>query len=61
MSDAYVIEVHSNTIGLVVRDDGGFRFFAATADYARLEGELFKSPRHAETAAREMRRSSRSS
>jgi hypothetical protein len=56
-SDNYVIEVRPNAVGItvqagiVVRDGGRFRFFAATGAFNSLEGQLFKSPREAEKAA----------
>ena len=51
MSDTYIIEVRSKAAGIVVRDQGGYRFFAATHDYNRLEGQLFRNAREAERAA----------
>ncbi|MDI1262846.1 MAG: hypothetical protein PS018_06275 [bacterium] len=54
MSDSYVIEVFSQTAGIVVRDPGGFRFFAASHRFNRLEGRLFRNPREAERAARQL-------
>lgn len=58
MSDNYVIEVRPKSAGItvqagiVVRDDEGFRFFAASHAFDALEGRVFKSPRAAERAAR---------
>jgi hypothetical protein len=51
MSDTYIIEVRSKAAGIVVREQGGYRFFAATHDYNRLEGQLFRNAREAERAA----------
>jgi hypothetical protein len=51
MSDTYIIEVSSKAAGIVVRDMGGYRFFAATHRFNRLEGQLFRSAREAERAA----------
>jgi hypothetical protein len=57
MFDNYIIEIQpaaaGTTIsaGVVVRDGQGFRFFAATHAFARLEGQLFATPRAAERAA----------
>jgi hypothetical protein len=51
MSDTYIIEVRSKAAGIVVRDQGGYRFFAANHDYNRLEGQLFRNAREAERAA----------
>jgi hypothetical protein len=51
MSDSYIIEVGSRAAGIVVRDQTGFRFFAAAPQFFRLEGRLFRSAREAERAA----------
>jgi hypothetical protein len=51
MSDAYIIEVRSQAAGIVVRNPGGFRFFAATHKFNALEGQLFRTARDAERAA----------
>jgi hypothetical protein len=51
MSDAYVIEVRSAPAGLVVRDRGRFRFFAATDAFLGLDGRTFRNPQEAERAA----------
>jgi hypothetical protein len=51
MSDSYIIEVSSQPAGIVVRDPGGFRFFAASRRFDRLEGQLFRNAREAERAA----------
>jgi hypothetical protein len=51
MSDTYIIEVSSKPAGIVVRDGGGYRFFAATHDFNPLEGRYFRSARDAERAA----------
>jgi len=51
MSDAYIIEVQSAAAGLVVRDKGLYRFFAANATFAELDGLAFNNPADAETAA----------
>jgi hypothetical protein len=54
MSDTYIIEVSSQTAGIVVRDADGYRFFAATHRFDRLEGQLFRNAREAERAARRL-------
>jgi hypothetical protein len=54
MSDTYIIEVSSQAAGIVVRDRGGFRFFAATDRFNALEGQVFRSAREAERAARRL-------
>ena len=51
MSDTYIIEVASQTAGIVVRDPNGYRFFAATHRFNPLEGQLFRNAREAERAA----------
>ncbi|QPF86291.1 hypothetical protein IC762_08385 [Bradyrhizobium genosp. L] len=54
MSDSYVIEVSSQTAGIVVRDIRGYQFFAASHRFARLEGQIFRNAREAERAARRL-------
>jgi hypothetical protein len=51
MSDTYIIEVLSKAAGIVVRDLGGYRFFAATHRFNSMEGRLFRTAREAERAA----------
>jgi hypothetical protein len=52
MSQAYVIEVHDRTAGIVARDERGFRFFSSERLFDSLEGRQFRSAREAEQAAR---------
>ena len=54
MSDTYIIEVASQAAGIVVRDAGGYRFFAASHRFNPLEGQLFRNAREAERAARRL-------
>ena len=54
MSDSYIIEVSSQPAGIVVRGPGGYRFFAASHHFSRLEGQLFRNAREAERAARRL-------
>ncbi|OPY96725.1 hypothetical protein A5906_01400 [Bradyrhizobium sacchari] len=54
MPDSYIIEVNSETAGIVVRGQGGYRFFAASHQFNRLEGQLFRNAREAERAARKL-------
>jgi hypothetical protein len=54
MSDTYIIEVFSQPAGIVVRDPKGFRFFAASHRFYRLEGQVFRNAREAERAARRL-------
>jgi hypothetical protein len=51
MSDTYIIEVRSQAAGIVVRDRGGYRFFAASHRFNSIEGQLFRNAREAERAA----------
>ncbi len=51
MSHAYVIEVHSQTAGIIVRDGRDYCFFASDRDFDALEGRSFPSPKEAEKAA----------
>jgi len=52
MSQNYIIEIHEQAAGIVVRDGSKFRFFAATRAFNPLEGRLFKNPREAERAVK---------
>jgi hypothetical protein len=54
MSDTYIIEVSSQAAGIVVRAPGGYRFFAASQRFNRLEGQIFRNAREAERAARRL-------
>jgi hypothetical protein len=54
MSDTYIIEVSSQAAGIVVRAPGGYRFFAASHRFNRLEGQIFRNAREAERAARRL-------
>jgi len=51
MSDCYIIEVGSQPAGIVVRTTEGYRFFAASHRFNRLEGQTFRNAREAERAA----------
>ena len=51
MSKAYIIEVHSQTAGIVTVDEGGVRFFSSDRAFDRLDGQKFRSARDAERAA----------
>jgi hypothetical protein len=51
MSDSYIIEVRSEPAGIVVRDRTGYRFFAASETFQRMEGQYFRSAREAEREA----------
>jgi hypothetical protein len=54
MSDSYIIEISSEAAGIVVRGPGGYRFFAASRRFSRLEGQVFRNAREAERAARRL-------
>jgi hypothetical protein len=54
MSDCYIIEVGSRPAGIVVRDPDGYRFFAASQRFYRMDGRLFHNAREAEHAARRL-------
>jgi len=54
MSDSYIIEVSSEAAGIVVRGPGGYRFYAASHRFSRLEGQVFRNAREAERAARRL-------
>jgi hypothetical protein len=41
MSDSYIIEVGSKPAGIVVRDPDGYRFFAASPRFYRMEASYF--------------------
>ena len=57
MASAHVIEVDDRTAGIVVREHGGFRFFASERAFHPLEGALFRTIDQAARAARERLRS----
>jgi hypothetical protein len=52
MPKAYVIEIHDRTAGIITGDERGFRFFSSERAFDSLDGREFRSPRHAERAAR---------
>jgi len=54
MSDTYIIEVGSQPAGIIVRTPDGYRFFAASHRFNRLEGQIFRNAREAERAARRL-------
>ena len=51
MFSHYVIEADEQQAGLVILERGGFRFYAANARFAGLEGRLFGSALEATRAA----------
>jgi hypothetical protein len=56
MSKSYIIEINSQPAGIVVRDRSGYRFFAASPRFSRMEGQVFRSAREAERAAAQLSR-----
>jgi hypothetical protein len=54
VSETYIIEVGGQAAGIVVRNPGGFCFFAANPQFLALEGQLFRNAREAERAARRL-------
>jgi hypothetical protein len=50
---AYIIETAEIAVGVVVRQDNGYRFFASDRRAQPLDGRVFRSPAQAE---REVRR-----
>jgi hypothetical protein len=54
MSHTYIIEVGSQAAGIVVRNPGGYVFFAASHRFDRLDGQLFRNAREAERAVRRL-------
>ena len=51
MSNSYIIEVSSQAAGIVVRDAAGYRFFAASQPFYRIDGQLFRNVADAQRAA----------
>ena len=51
MSDSYIVEVASRAAGIVVREAAGYRFFAASQPFYRLDGQLFRHVADAQRAA----------
>jgi len=54
MPDSYIIEVNSLTAGIIVRNAEGYRFFASSHRFNRLEGRLFRNAGEAERAVRRL-------
>ena len=56
MFDNYIVEIRpvagvTISAGVIVREGHGFRFFAATHAFDRLEGQIFATPKAAQKAA----------
>ena len=61
MSDAYVIELQGNAVGIIVRrhrNERNYRFMSALHFFNSLEGQEFPGPVQAEMAAREILKNS---
>jgi hypothetical protein len=51
MREAFVIEIDDLSVGIVQRERGGFRFFAAHSDWWGLDGHFFRNVGAAQHAA----------
>ena len=51
---AFIIETTESAVGVVVLQDGGYRFFASSPRVQSLDGRIFKSPAQAEREARRL-------
>ena len=61
MSDAYVIELQGNAVGIIVRkhrNEQNYRFLSALHSFNCLEGREFPGPVQAEMAARNVLKNS---
>lgn len=56
MSEAYLIEAAGQAAGVVVRERGGYRFFASAPQFSAIEQQLFRRTADAERAARALQR-----
>lgn len=54
MSQAYAIDVHSQTAGIAVGHPGDFKFFSSGPAFDALEGRIFPSLQHVDRAARDL-------
>lgn len=50
-SESYIIEVGRTTVGIAVRYQGDFRFYASQGDYVPLESASYRRLRDVEQAA----------
>jgi hypothetical protein len=53
-TNAYAIEVQGNSAGIVVANANHFIFYAADWAFGALDRKPFRSPAHAERAARDV-------
>ena len=51
MSEAYLIEAAGEAAGVVVRERGGYRFFASAPQFNAIEQQLFRRTADAARAA----------
>ncbi|HZH26409.1 MAG TPA: hypothetical protein VEY95_04425 [Azospirillaceae bacterium] len=51
MSNAFVIEAAGEAAGVVVREERGYRFYAAARPFFPLEAQAFRRPEDASRAA----------
>jgi hypothetical protein len=61
MSDAYVIELQGNAVGIIVRkhrNESHYRFLSALHAFNTLEGQEFEGPLQAEIAAKKILKNS---
>jgi hypothetical protein len=61
MSDAYVIELQGNAVGIIVRNhrnEQNYRFLSVLHSFSSLEGQEFPGPIQAEMAARKILKNS---
>jgi hypothetical protein len=59
MSDAYVIELNGDAVGIIVRkpsSESSYKFLSALKAFNSLEGKEFSGPFQAESAARKILR-----
>jgi hypothetical protein len=54
--EAFVIETADTAAGVIVRQRGGYRFFASNDRFQLLDGSVFKNPQAAQAAAELMQR-----
>ncbi|HEU0069867.1 MAG TPA: hypothetical protein VFS04_01105 [Alphaproteobacteria bacterium] len=54
--EAFIIEASDVAAGVIVRQEGGYRFFAANESFQSLDGSIFKHPKAAQRAAELMQR-----
>jgi hypothetical protein len=61
MSDAYVIELQGNAVGIIVRkhrNESQYKFLSALHAFNALEGQEFEGPLQAEIAAKKLLKAS---